>query len=138
MSIRSEKNLKGQWEKVVKKRLKGYHVHIYRQAHSGNDKADELAQALVSIIGLKDKAIFKVGAVGPHTRANVEVDIPPEKFGEAVRFLQLTNFGHSILIHPDTGNDPVDHITGSMWINQPVPFKPNFFSKKPFWNDKKR
>lgn len=37
-----------------------------------------------------------------------------------VPWLTLNKTNHSILIHPDTGNDLLDHTEYAMWLGNPI------------------
>jgi len=44
-------------------------------------------------------------------------------FGEVVRWLMLNRNGHSILIHPHTGNSLKDHTDYALWLGDKLPLK---------------
>ena len=107
--------------------IKNYDVHIY----FGNDPdhpgaelgANILAERLLEAVpGAKGPFYVKAG-MGPHVFPNVEVTIPPEVLSKTLTLLQLNNPGLSILVHPHTGDEILDHTTLANWVGKPVPLK---------------
>ena len=110
-----------------------YHLHIYFQPGTQAEKdAVNVAKKLGENFPWAVEDSHRVGLVGPHTQANIGVTITPESFGEVVSWLQLNAKGLSILIHPRTGDEIVDHKDAAMWLGKPVAFNEKFFdSLKP-------
>lgn len=106
-----------------------YHVHIYfdDQSELNRFEAETLMHMLLEKFPGKVTGGYEVGKIGPHTRANFEVDIKPEAFGDVIQALQLAGTGLSILIHPRTGDELFDHKKAAMWLGVPVAFNEMFF-----------
>ena len=110
--------------------ITAYHVHIYFEKGAASEK-----NALDTVQKLSEKfpdAVLdahRVGRVGPHTELNIGVTITAESFGEVVGFLQMNNKGLSILIHPRTGDELLDHGDAALWLGKPVPFNQKFFDQ---------
>jgi len=103
--------------------IESYDVHIYFEKGTDWVKADAIASALLEAIP-QAKGPFQVKAgMGPHTLPNVEVAIPPESLSKALTLLQLNNPGLSILVHPHTGDEILDHTALANWVGKPVPLK---------------
>jgi DOPA 4,5-dioxygenase len=49
-----------------------------------------------------------------------QVVIGKDDFGDFVEWLLLNRRGHDVLIHPETGNDLLDHTDHAMWLGNPV------------------
>jgi len=122
-------NLKAGRE-APKPEVTAYHVHIYFEKGAESEKnAVETAQTLAEKFPGAVLDAHRVGRVGPHTEPNIGVTITPESFGEVVGFLQMNNKGLSILIHPRTGDELVDHGDAALWLGKPVPFNQKFFDQ---------
>ncbi|HYD17193.1 MAG TPA: DOPA 4,5-dioxygenase family protein [Patescibacteria group bacterium] len=110
-----------------------YHIHIYFQPGTeGEQDALDVTQKLQQRFPWAVEDAHRVGKVGPHSQANIGVTITPDSFGEVVGWLQLNSKNLSILIHPRTGDEIVDHKQAAMWLGTPVAFNEKFFdSLKP-------
>lgn len=107
-----------------------YHIHIYFEpGTAGEQKAIDVAQRIDARFPGAVEDAHRVGKIGPHTEANIGVTITPESFGEVVSWLQLNSQGLSILVHPRTGDELVDHLDAAMWLGKPVPFNDKFFEQ---------
>lgn len=58
-------------------------------------------------------------AVGPHPSGSFEVWVPEESLAKALSWITLNRGSLSILIHPLTRYERVDHSTHATWIGQP-------------------
>ncbi len=47
-----------------------------------------------------------------------EINFNPLHFSEIVPFLMLNHGDHPVLIHPETGNDLIDHTAHALWLGQ--------------------
>lgn len=97
-----------------------YDIHIYFEG-GAKSKAETLAQALLNAIPEAGGPYPVAAGRGPHLLANVEVTIPPEALSKALTLLQLNNPGLSILVHPHTGDEVLDHTRLANWVGKPVP-----------------
>lgn len=124
-------NLKaGREPEPAKPEITAYHVHIYFEKGKDSEKnAADTAKTLGEKFPGAVLDAHRVGRVGPHTELNIGVTITPESFGEIVGFLQMNNKGLSILIHPRTGDELVDHGDAALWLGKPVPFNQKFFDQ---------
>ncbi|QKK05663.1 MAG: 4,5-dioxygenase [Pseudomonadota bacterium] len=108
--------------------VSAYHLHIYFEPGTDAEQnALDIAQELENRFPQAITDSHPVGKVGPHSQANIGVTITPDSFGEIVSFLQLNRKDLSILVHPRTGDEWVDHQDAAMWIGPPVDFNDKFF-----------
>jgi len=108
--------------------VSAYHLHIYFvPGTDAEQNALDVAQELENRFPNAITDSHRVGKVGPHSQANIGVTITPESFGEVVSWLQLNRQDLSILVHPRTGDEWVDHQDAAMWIGSPVDFNDKFF-----------
>lgn len=97
--------------------LQGWHVHVYFNAQS-------LAQARQLCEQAAKRFALTVGRmherpVGPHPQWSCQLSFGPELFGEALPWLLLNRAGLTLLAHPITGDDLVDHPDHALWLGEP-------------------
>jgi len=103
-------------EPIGPEAIREYHAHIYFDAET-QSAAAEVRAALAELF---DVAIgrWRDGPVGPHPKAMYQVAFPPEMFAEFVPWLMLNRRGLTILVHPDTGQDVLDHEDHPIWLGE--------------------
>lgn len=99
--------------------IKAYHAHIYY--------SDETAASLHEIYAALQK--FGAGRIhlnsiakesrGPHVMRMFGVDIPKAELESVLGFLLLNHGPHSVLIHPVTKNELLDHTHHALWLGVP-------------------
>jgi aromatic ring-cleaving dioxygenase len=104
-----------------RKRLAGYHAHIYYDPAS-RERAERVRQE----IGQRFEA--KVGSwhdepVGPHPAAMYQVAFGVAEFPRLVPWLMLNRQGLDVLIHPLSGDSVADHTRFAMWLGKAVPLR---------------
>lgn len=122
--------LQEEWEKTEAK-LSGYHVHIYSAATPSNmEDAKRIAKELHTLFPDDIDTGKLIGAVGPHAKENIAMDMTKEGFAKITAWLQLNDTQSlSILIHPETNNVIKDHLESAIWVGSPTPFNENFFDR---------
>ena len=100
-------------------RIQGYHAHVYY-----DPKTKPAAQRLREAIGARFNV--RLGSwhdrpVGPHPTAMYQVLFGVKELPRLLPFLMLNREGLSILVHPETGNDYVDHADFPLWLGEPLP-----------------
>jgi DOPA 4,5-dioxygenase len=53
---------------------------------------------------------------GPLPQAQVQVELTSIELGAVVEWLMLNRAGLSVLVHPETGNDLLDHTGHTVWL----------------------
>ncbi len=110
--------------------IKGYHAHIYYTDAEERAFAGELREA----IGREFKVVlgrWRDMPVGPHPTPMYQVAFQPEEFARLVPWLALNHGRLSVLIHPETGDDPTDHSVHALWLGQPLPLDIEFLRRLP-------
>ncbi len=95
-------------------RIKGYHAHVYFDA-STIDQARELCEQAAQRFGLQMGRVHE-RLVGPHPDWSCQLAFKPELFGEVVPWLALNRQGLVVFLHPDTGDDLLDHTDHAIWM----------------------
>ena len=100
-----------------KKVITSYHAPIY----SPNMEARARASVFRKLI--EKKFNIRMGCwcetpVGPHTQPMYQFAFETVQFPEIVRWLLLNRNGLTVLVHPETGQDYVDHRHNSFWLGE--------------------
>ncbi|HCP01390.1 MAG: 4,5-dioxygenase [Alphaproteobacteria bacterium] len=96
------------------KKLKGFHAHIYYDADS-----KVAAKALREEIGARfdvELGRWHDKPIGPHPFSSYQVSFMPTLFGDIVPWLAFNRRNLVILVHPETGDDLIDHSDYAMWL----------------------
>ena len=101
--------------------LTGYHVHFYCRLEQMN-----LAQSIRDALLKEVSAIEGAGSVrnrpvGPHTLPMFEAWFQPDALSEVIPWILQHRKNLSVLLHPITGDDYIDHTEHAMWIGEKVP-----------------
>ena len=94
-------------------KITGFHAHIYYDAET-RDAAARIREGL---------AAFEVHLgrwhdrpIGPHPQSMYQVTFLPAQFAQVVPWLMLHREELDILVHPETGDDVLDHINHALWL----------------------
>ncbi len=94
--------------------IDGYHAHIYYDPTT-RDIAARVRE------GLGERFDVRLGRwhdkpVGPHPISMYQVAFAVAEFPRVVPWLMIHREGLDVLIHPETGDDVVDHTDHAMWL----------------------
>ena len=96
-----------------------YHAHIYFR-DSTRETAELLHQRLSEVFGEKIKRhSISYGPRGPHVSPMFGLDIPSFELESVLGFLIQNRGRHSVLIHPVSGHELLDHTHNAMWLGAP-------------------
>ena len=95
-------------------RIKGYHAHVYFDA-STIDQARALCEQAALLFPLQMGRVHE-RPVGPHPDWSCQLAFGPELIGEVLPWLALNRKGLVVFLHPDTGNDLLDHRDHAIWM----------------------
>jgi aromatic ring-cleaving dioxygenase len=99
--------------------ITGYHAHVYYEPATR-----ELAARLRDALGERFDVILGRWhdlPVGPHPQSMYQVAFRADQFDKVVPFLMLNRAGLDVLVHPETGDDLVDHRDYALWLGQKLP-----------------
>ena len=100
-------------------KIQEYHAHIYFR-DSTRETAEALHQKLGEAFGDKIKRnSIAYGPRGPHVPPMFGLDIPLSQFEPVLSFLIQNRGRHSVLIHPVSGHELLDHTHNAMWLGTP-------------------
>lgn len=108
--------------------IESYHAHVYFDADSR-----EPAQALREEIEARfdvEMGRWHEKLVGPHPRWSYQVAFKPELFATIVPWLMTNRRGLTIFLHPNTGDDLIDHRDYPTWMGELLDLNLAMFEKK--------
>jgi aromatic ring-cleaving dioxygenase len=95
-----------------------YHAHVYFQ-ESTRASAEALHAKLGEVFASKiHQYTIAYGPRGPHVQNMFGIDIPKDSFEAVLAFLILNHGPHSILFHPVSGNELLDHTHHALWLGE--------------------
>jgi DOPA 4,5-dioxygenase len=100
--------------------IRDYHAHVYYTDAASKAIAAELREEL----GRRFQCVlgrWHDKPVGPHPISMYQVAFPVAEFPRLVPWLALNHRGLSVLIHPETGDDPLDHTEHALWLGEKLP-----------------
>lgn len=113
-----------------------FHVYYYARVESSQQESDKLraklledfkqdaAEGAIIVKKLPDDKV-----IGPHVTQFWEADVArPEVFVKLLSWFQLNHGNLSVLIHPQTGEDLLDHTTRALWLGEKLPLLTEVFS----------
>ncbi|NBF00748.1 4,5-dioxygenase [Pseudomonas sp. Fl5BN2] len=95
-------------------RIKGYHAHVYFDA-STIDQARALCEQAAQLFAVKMGRVHE-RPVGPHPDWSCQLAFTPQVFADVVPWLALNRQGLVVFLHPDTGDDLLDHTDHAIWM----------------------
>jgi DOPA 4,5-dioxygenase len=101
--------------------IEEYHAHIYflpstrKSAVLLYESLQQIGQGKIHLNSIAD------GPRGPHVHCMFGVDIPKAMIEPILGFLMLNHGPHSVLIHPVTKNELLDHTHHALWLGQQQP-----------------
>lgn len=106
--------------------IHGYHVHIYFDENS-IDLAVNLTEELYEKFGYELGNINK-NPVGPHPIWSRQVSFKHSDYDAVISWLKMNREDLSILIHPLTDDEYIDHTTSAIWLGQPIKLDLSIFT----------
>ncbi|NNL86532.1 MAG: DOPA 4,5-dioxygenase family protein [Myxococcales bacterium] len=107
------------------KEIRGYHAHVYYSEPTRAEASwirEELAARFPVELGR-----WRDEPVGPHPSAMYQVKFDLETFGTLLPWLSLNHRGLSVLIHPRTGEDLLDHTENALWLGPQLALRTDVF-----------
>jgi len=100
------------------KEIEVYHAHIYFNEASLQSARELYEKANI----LKNVKLgrFNEREVGPHTMWSFMILFNKSELSSVIPWLTVNKTDHSILIHPETGNDLLDHTEYAMWLGKSI------------------
>jgi DOPA 4,5-dioxygenase len=100
--------------------IKGYHAHVYFDAGTV-DQARALCEQAAQLFPLK------MGRVHERLVWSCQLAFGPELIGDVLPWLALNRKGLVVFLHPDTGDDLLDHTEHAIWMGAIRPLDLSIF-----------
>ena len=98
-----------------------FHSHIYFEPVT-RETALWVRKEITSWFAVAASRLFD-DPIGPHPLGMFEVDFGARDFGAIVPWLMANRRGLSVLVHPRSGDDLLDHTEYALWLGQTLPLK---------------
>ena len=108
--------------------IREYHAHIYYDPHT-RDRAARLRERVAAAFPAAILGRWHDALVGPHPQSMYQIAFPREMLAAFVPWLMLNRDGLTVLLHPETGDDYVDHTAHAAWFGAMLPLRLEMFRK---------
>jgi len=100
--------------------VKEFHAHVYYVPET-RGTAVALRTQVVGLAGGRLKVYtLSDGPRGPHVMPMFGVDIPRNDLSEVLSFLMMHHGPHTVLIHPVTDDELLDHTHHALWLGEAI------------------
>ena len=103
--------------------VRHYHAHVYFDGPDERDRAARLREAIAKSFPAATLGRCHDVPVGPHPRAMYQVAFPPDLLAALLPWLMLNRDRLTILLHPGSGNDYLDHAQHAVWMGGMLPLR---------------
>jgi aromatic ring-cleaving dioxygenase len=109
-------------------RIAHYHAHIYYDPQT-RERAARLREGVAAAFPAAILGRWHDAPVGPHPQSMYQIAFPRELLAAFVPWLMLNRDGLTVLLHPETGDDYVDHSAHAAWFGAVLPLRLEMFRK---------
>jgi aromatic ring-cleaving dioxygenase len=109
--------------------IREYHAHIYYEPSTTRDRAARLRERVAAAFPAATLGRWHDALVGPHPQSMYQIAFPREVLATFVPWLMLNRDGLTVLLHPETGDDYVDHTDHAAWFGGMLPLRLEVFRK---------
>lgn len=104
-----------------------WHAHVYFDAQSLAQARTlcELAEQQLPV----DKGRVHEKPVGPHPMWSCQLSFVPGDFAQVVVWLNANRDGLTVFVHPNTGDDLVDHRDHAIWLGDSAQLRLEMFTR---------
>ncbi len=109
--------------------IESWHAHVYFD-RATKTRAWNLKQRVSEAFG--DRVTvgrFHERPVGPHPMWSFQIAFQPEVFADLVPWLALERDGLIVLVHPNAGDDLLDHRDRALWLGAGLDLKLGMFER---------
>ncbi len=109
--------------------IESWHAHVYFD-QATKTRAWALKQRVGEAFGERvTVGRFHERPVGPHPMWNFQIAFEPEVFPDLVPWLALERDGLIVLVHPNAGDDLLDHRDRALWLGTGLDLKLGMFER---------
>ena len=109
--------------------IKFYHAHIYYDSAASRARANRLRERIAAEFPKAKLGRWHDALIGPHTQSMYQVAFPSALLTTFLPWLMLNRDGLTILLHPETGDDYVDHSEHAVWFGAVLPLRLDVLGK---------
>lgn len=91
-----------------------WHAHVYFDEHNV-EQATKLCENAASALSVEQGRVHRK-PIGPHPQWSCQLAFDPVHLADVVTWLTLNRAGLTVFVHPNTGNDLVDHRDRAVWL----------------------
>ena len=99
--------------------IRGWHAHVYYDPAS-RKRAEIVREGIAAGFAVR-LGRWHDQPVGPHPQAMYQVAFGVDDFAALVPWLALNRDGLDVLVHPETGDDVIDHTDHAIWLGARLP-----------------
>lgn len=106
-------------------KIANWHAHLYFPT----DKTEEvrpLTETIANTFGYDVGTIWDK-PVGPHPIGSCQITVPANHLDKFLPWLMINRGNWDVFLHPNTGNDLLDHQQNAMWLGKSYPLKLEIF-----------
>ena len=107
-----------------------FHAHFYYDPASSRPRAERLRERVAALFPQARLGRWHDELVGPHPQSMFQIAFPAEIFGAFMPWLMLNRDGLVVLVHPETGDDLIDHTAHAAWLGAVLPLRLDVFEKR--------
>ena len=111
-----------------------YHAHVYYDPVATRDQAETLRTRVAERFSVRLGRWFD-RAIGPHGQAMFQIAFRKPLFPTIVPWLMLNHGDLSILIHPNSTDQRLDHLQHGLWLGPQIRVYGERLSQGPLDND---
>jgi aromatic ring-cleaving dioxygenase len=106
-----------------------YHAHVYYDPATSRARAERLRKRVAAEFPRAKLGRWHDELVGPHPQSMYQIAFPAQMLASFVPWLMLNRDGLTILLHPETGDDYIDHSAHAAWFGAVLPLRLDAFKR---------
>jgi len=107
-----------------------YHAHVYYDPGKTRGLAAQLRERVAAQFPPAKPGRWHDELVGPHTQSMYQIEFPAAMLASFVPWLMLNRDGLTVLLHPETGDDYLDHTAHAAWFGAVLPLRVEVLQKR--------
>ena len=109
------------------RKITHYHAHVYYDPATTRHIAERVREHIGAQFPQATLGRWHDALVGPHPQSMYQIAFPSEMLAAFVPWMMLNREGLTVLLHPETGNDRLDHTAHAAWFGAVLPLRLEMF-----------
>ena len=105
-----------------------WHAHVYYDEQTVV-QATKLCADAANALSVEQGRLHRK-PVGPHPQWSCQLSFTPEHLAEVITWLTLNRNGLTVFVHPNTGDDLVDHRDRAVWLGDSDSLRLGMFERQ--------